>query len=527
MARTCYYELLGVERSANDADLKKAYRRLALVWHPDKNHGNVEEATQVFAEIKEAYETLSDPQERSWYDDHREQILRGDDAITDYGQADMGTSTSYMQTESLMRYFSATSFRGFGDTPDGFFAVYRELFARLRDEELQQSSSESEDDLLLNLNFGGPHTHYDEDAAYAQGRTRGTDTGTGSTLRDFYNFWTTFSTCKSFGWLDRYRLADADNRQVRRLMEKENRRLREKARREFVETVQNLATWVRKRDPRYKSFVALKQQQQRGREEERVRRLAEQRAAAAEDASTYVCQAWEEVDYTSMLGKHGLLGDGAESPQFAHGELEELGCVICDKSFKTAAQKANHEKSKKHLKVVREARREMLREERQMAKMQKQQMQGTPEDEDSEAQDSDSVAQDSDSVAQDSDSTAQLTDSAEEDALAQLIQELAIAQSSASKKSKRKKRPQPNPEPEEPEEPVVNSESITDQEPAPDVVPTHRPTKRDMRRERQKKQAQNELACNVCAKEFTSRNHLFNHINDTGHALAKQPKKAK
>ncbi|KAJ2496611.1 hypothetical protein GGH96_005715 [Coemansia sp. RSA 1972] len=500
MARTCYYELLCVERSASDTDLKKAYRRLALVWHPDKNHGNVEEATRVFAEIKEAYETLSDPQERSWYDDHREQILRGDDAVTDYGQAEMGTN-SFMQTETLMRYFSATSFRGFGDTADGFFAVYRELFARLRDEELQQSGTESED-LLLNLNFGGTHTHYDEDAAYAHGRTRGA--GTGSTLRDFYNFWTTFSTCKSFGWFDRYRLADADNRQVRRLMEKENRRLREKARREFVETVQNLATWVRKRDPRYKSFLAVKQQQQQERDEERRRRLAEQRAAAIDDASTYVCQAWEQVDYSSMLREQGSF-DEAESPQSAD-DLDELECVICDKKFKTAAQKANHEKSKKHLKVVREARREMLREERQMAKMQ---MQRTAEDSDSAAQDSD-------------DSTDQLTENAEEDALAQLIRELAVAQSS-SKKSKRKKRSQPNPEPAE--ESVVHPEPITDQEPTPDSeTPTHRPTKRDMRRERQKKQAQNELACNVCAKEFTSRNHLFNHINDTGHALAKQPK---
>ncbi|KAJ1852136.1 hypothetical protein LPJ76_005667 [Coemansia sp. RSA 638] len=512
MARTCYYELLGVERSAGDADLKKAYRRLALVWHPDKNHGNVEEATRVFAEIKEAYETLSDPQERTWYDNHREQILRGDDVVTDYGQADMGTNTSFMQTEALMRYFSATSFRGFGDTADGFFAVYRELFARLRDEELQ-SCAES-DDILLNLNFGGTHTHYDEDAAYAQGRTRGA--GTGSTLRDFYNFWTTFSTRKSFGWFDRYRLADADNRQVRRLMEKENRRLREKARREFVETVQNLATWVRKRDPRYKSFVAHRQHQQQLREDEQRRRIAEQRAAAAEDASTYICQAWEEVDYTSMLGEHGPSSDEAEakSPTQSAGDLgqDELICVICDKSFKTAAQKANHEKSKKHLKVVRDARREMLREERQMAKMQQQQ--GTAEDSDSAAQESDdNAAQDSD------DSTAQLTDGAEEDALAQLIQELAMAQS--SKKSKRKKRPQPNPE--STQEPAVKP--ITDQKPTPDI-PTHRPTKRDMRRERQRKQAQNELACNVCAKEFTSRNHLFNHINDTGHALAK-PEKAK
>ncbi|KAJ2355871.1 hypothetical protein IWW50_003073, partial [Coemansia erecta] len=297
MARTCYYELLGVERSADGADLKKAYRRQALVWHPDKNHGNVEEATRNFAEIKEAYETLNDPQERAWYDNHREQILRGDDdvAADAYGQADMGANVSFTPTDALMRFFSVSSFRGFGDAPGGFFGVYRELFARLRDEELQQQGgTEFGDNILLNLDFGDAHTHYDEDAAYAQGRTRTRGAGTGSTLRDFYNFWTTFSTRKQFGWFDRYRLADAENRQVRRLMEKENRHLREKARREFVETVQSLAAWVRKRDPRYKSYVAHKQRQQQQREDERRRRVAEQRAAAVEDAATYICQAWEE-----------------------------------------------------------------------------------------------------------------------------------------------------------------------------------------------------------------------------------------
>ncbi|KAI8324061.1 DnaJ-domain-containing protein, partial [Martensiomyces pterosporus] len=350
MARTCYYELLGVERTATDSDLKKAYRKQALVWHPDKNYDNVEEATQIFAQIKEAYETLSDPQERTWYDNHREQILRGDDFMATPGagggQGDYSANVSFTSTDSLMKYFSVSSFRGFDGSPGGFYAVYRSIFEKLRDEEIQVFDPDTEEhiDVIYNLDFGDSHTHFDEDALYAS-----------TTLRDFYNFWTTFSTRKSFGWFDKYRLADAENRQIRRLMEKENKNMREKAKREFTETVQNLAAWVKKRDPRYKQFVEEQQRLQTEREKDRKRRVTEQRAAIIEGASTYVRQAWEEVDYSNHLEEDA--SDQELDPE------SELVCVTCDKVFKTAAQKANHEKSKKHQKAVREIRREMLREE--------------------------------------------------------------------------------------------------------------------------------------------------------------------
>src|SRR5579872_7612035 len=62
-----YYEVLGVERSCADGDLKVAFRKLAMEHHPDRN-GGCEEAAGRFKEINEAYSVLSDPQKRAAYD---------------------------------------------------------------------------------------------------------------------------------------------------------------------------------------------------------------------------------------------------------------------------------------------------------------------------------------------------------------------------------------------------------------------------------------------------------------------------
>merc|ERR1719220_161047 len=58
------YELLGVTRNATDAEVKKAYRQLALKWHPDKHPDNNEEAEQMFLSITEAYEAIMADSER-------------------------------------------------------------------------------------------------------------------------------------------------------------------------------------------------------------------------------------------------------------------------------------------------------------------------------------------------------------------------------------------------------------------------------------------------------------------------------
>ena len=67
MAKRDYYEILEVSRTVDDGELKKAYRRLAMRYHPDRNPGDAE-AEERFKEISEAYEVLSDPQKRQGYD---------------------------------------------------------------------------------------------------------------------------------------------------------------------------------------------------------------------------------------------------------------------------------------------------------------------------------------------------------------------------------------------------------------------------------------------------------------------------
>lgn len=73
-----YYKLLGLDKSSNPSEdaIKKAYKKKALKWHPDRNREKKEEAEKNFKDISEAYQVLSDPEKRNLYDQYGEDILK-------------------------------------------------------------------------------------------------------------------------------------------------------------------------------------------------------------------------------------------------------------------------------------------------------------------------------------------------------------------------------------------------------------------------------------------------------------------
>lgn len=110
MAKRDYYEILGVDKNASAEEIKKAYRKLAMQYHPDKNPENKKEAEERFKEISEAYEVLSDPNKRGQYDRF------GHEGMSDiFGRGGFTWSdfTHYSDIEDIFgSFFGASPFGG-------------------------------------------------------------------------------------------------------------------------------------------------------------------------------------------------------------------------------------------------------------------------------------------------------------------------------------------------------------------------------------------------------------------------------
>ena len=109
MSKRDYYEVLGVEKGAGAEDIKKAYRKLAIKYHPDRNQDN-DEAEVKFKEATEAYEVLSDGKKRQAYDQF------GFAGVENLGGASFNAS-AFRGFEDIF----GANFGGFGDLFDSFF----------------------------------------------------------------------------------------------------------------------------------------------------------------------------------------------------------------------------------------------------------------------------------------------------------------------------------------------------------------------------------------------------------------------
>ncbi|CAG8453653.1 23063_t:CDS:2 [Dentiscutata erythropus] len=401
--RTCYYELLGVEDYATPEELKKAYRKKALEWHPDKNHHRVAEATQQFALLQQAYEVLSDPNEREWYDNHRDAILR-----------------EAKEEE--------------------------EAYARDRDDN---------SDFFPYPSFGDSTASPDQD-----------DSKYGNLIKIFYQSWTNFSTRKKFAWFDKHRLSEAPDRRTKKWMDGENEKSRNSARREYNEAVR----FVQKRDPRYKAYKAAAEQ--------RVKvQVAEAKKRAARDR---------------------------------------------------ANQWINHEKSKKHIKNVELLKEEMLEDDEDLVISDDQNNYDVNNhDIDESINDDTKDIEDNsftksskkkkkpkkrqqtsnwgheeisgDEIIQDKMKSNSLNS---DDELSELLEKTKVSSRGGFESEEESNKTQPLLN--------VDDDKSTQQENG---------TKKERRKEKKKSKDSKQQKCNVCSQTFTSRNRLFDHINETGHAL--------
>ncbi|XP_023713336.1 dnaJ homolog subfamily C member 21 [Cryptotermes secundus] len=327
----CYYEVLGVLKDVNDDELKKAYRKLALKWHPDKNPNSATEAKEQFQLVQQAYEVLSDPHERSWYDSHRESILRG--AGSDYKDDSL----------DVFLYFTPTCFKGYGDDENGFYAVYREVFNKLAAEDSEYMTDEDSDFEVPS--FGDSTSPYED------------------VVHPFYAHWQSYCTKKSYAWLDPYNIRDAPNRCLMRAAEKENKKVRDKARKQRNEEVRNLVAFVRKRDKRVQSFVKLLEEhaaENVKKAEERRRKHIKERQEAMKNYKESEWTKFSNIEKELKAIEANLAAEFGDSDISLGGEsvidreevMEEtvnsLYCIACNKVFRTERAFSNHENSKKH-----------------------------------------------------------------------------------------------------------------------------------------------------------------------------------
>mmetsp|Transcript_11348 Transcript_11348/g.21420 ORF Transcript_11348/g.21420 Transcript_11348/m.21420 type:complete len:348 (-) Transcript_11348:284-1327(-) len=130
-----YYGILGITKDASQDEIKKAYRRAALKWHPDKNQDKRAEAEEKFKDIAEAYDVLSDPEKKSIYDQHGEEGLKG-------GIPGAGESSGSGMPGGFSYQFS-------GDPNDIFARFFKDSFNR------SSSFGESPFEEMFGM-FGGP-----------------------------------------------------------------------------------------------------------------------------------------------------------------------------------------------------------------------------------------------------------------------------------------------------------------------------------------------------------------------------------
>ena len=420
----CHYEVLGVDRDADDDDLKKAYRKLALKYHPDKNREDPETAKEAFQIIQQAYEVLSDPQERAWYDKHREALIRG-----------LGKEDGEIDGIDLVQYCTASCYSGYSDDEGGFYETYQKVFRTLEEED---------------------KAFYEGDPSEFSYPTFGRSDSSPEIWQYFYGFFSAYVTPRSYNWLDKYDTRQGENRFMKRAMEKENKKVRDAAKKERNELVRDLVKFIKKRDKRVQAYGKV---------------LAEKAAANQEKTKAMKQRHLEERQAMLKETEFGMseMEDELQKleDQLDADEENELYCVACDKEMRNEKAVAAHRRTKKHLENVEKVRAAML----EQGVIDSDDLKDSTEEDDGESEAAEKISK---------------SHEVEELLPLEVKDESDVdAKKSGGKKKGRRR--------------AKNKGKVVTASSGEKI---------------------NELQCAVCKEEFPSKNKLFNHLKSTGHSVA-------
>uniref|UniRef100_A0A182SSJ0 C2H2-type domain-containing protein n=1 Tax=Anopheles maculatus TaxID=74869 RepID=A0A182SSJ0_9DIPT len=225
-----------------------------------------------------------------------------------------------------------------------------------------------------------------------------------SVVRLFYGYWEGFCTKKSYAWLNPHNVAEIRDRRILKAIEKDNKKVQQKARKERNEEIRSLVLFVKKRDKRvqaYKKLLEDRATQNRLKSEqnrlEQIRRNQQEIEEQQRNSSSFFNDAYEEqlrkleAAYAEASEEESDDEDeqtngledamaGLNVSQNENGEesfyVDDLYCVACDKMFSNRSSYENHESSKKHKQNVELLRKEMRKE------MEQNDAKGSPDGED-------------------------------------------------------------------------------------------------------------------------------------------------
>ena len=394
--------------------------------------------------------------------------------------------------------------------------MYRKVFEQLAAEDIEYMDDPEEFEQIPK--FGNSKTIFD-------------------VVVNFYGFWESYSTKKSYSWLFTHNIQEYRDRRVLKLLDKEHKKIQQKARKERNEEVRSLVLFVKKRDKRmaeYKKMLEEKALQNRIKSEQnnleqirnRQQQIKEQQKNSKvkneheeqlrELEQSYLNQYSDSCEESSDGDE---VQEGIEECNLSDGEIfdDELYCVACNKFFNSDSAKKNHEASKKHRANVELLKSEMATEEENYQQAVKEDSEDLSDEQEVEAEPvkkakgkkskkkSKKVFNYDDSEPEEAEDSAD--EKPEKD---EIVEEIPVTTTkppqsddeddwSNSKKPKKVKSKTKQ----------KNTKSEPEKEPESEPVQIHQPTEAE----------ENENRCATCNELFPSKNKLFSHLKKTNHSI--------